>query len=174
MSYFAEWNERINQQDEQALGLYAKEYYGLEQEAYRQILESYPEGQWSGRAIDLAQRLGFGADKMDIFLGFLEGINSSLQQEIDLEGVTDETTIQLDIDYEKLYWNMHEAQAKWLYELAAWEGVIPAARRRELTRDFNREHIAVRTKVGRNDPCPCGSGKKYKACCARKAAQAEA
>ena len=21
------------------------------------------------------------------------------------------------------------------------------------------------TKVGRNDPCPCGSGKKYKRCC---------
>lgn len=21
------------------------------------------------------------------------------------------------------------------------------------------------TKIGRNDPCPCGSGKKYKACC---------
>ena len=24
------------------------------------------------------------------------------------------------------------------------------------------------TKVGRNDPCPCGSGKKYKKCCMRK------
>lgn len=24
-------------------------------------------------------------------------------------------------------------------------------------------------KVGRNDPCPCGSGKKYKACCMLKA-----
>ena len=24
------------------------------------------------------------------------------------------------------------------------------------------------TRVGRNDPCPCGSGKKYKACCMRK------
>ena len=23
-------------------------------------------------------------------------------------------------------------------------------------------------KVGRNDPCPCGSGKKYKKCCANK------
>lgn len=22
-------------------------------------------------------------------------------------------------------------------------------------------------KVGRNDPCPCGSGKKYKVCCGR-------
>ena len=26
------------------------------------------------------------------------------------------------------------------------------------------------TKVGRNDPCPCGSNKKYKACCMRKQA----
>ena len=23
-------------------------------------------------------------------------------------------------------------------------------------------------KVGRNDPCPCGSGKKYKKCCGQK------
>jgi uncharacterized protein YecA (UPF0149 family) len=23
----------------------------------------------------------------------------------------------------------------------------------------------VHTKVGRNDPCPCGSGRKYKKCC---------
>ena len=23
-------------------------------------------------------------------------------------------------------------------------------------------------KVGRNDPCPCGSGKKYKKCCGRE------
>ena len=28
---------------------------------------------------------------------------------------------------------------------------------------------AVRSapRVGRNDPCPCGSGKKYKKCCGR-------
>jgi len=25
-------------------------------------------------------------------------------------------------------------------------------------------------KVGRNDPCPCGSGKKYKKCCGAQAA----
>jgi uncharacterized protein YecA (UPF0149 family) len=24
---------------------------------------------------------------------------------------------------------------------------------------------AVSQKIGRNDPCPCGSGKKYKKCC---------
>ena len=27
------------------------------------------------------------------------------------------------------------------------------------------------TKIGRNDPCPCGSGKKFKKCCAAKAEQ---
>ena len=25
--------------------------------------------------------------------------------------------------------------------------------------------VAKGVKVGRNDPCPCGSGKKYKNCC---------
>jgi preprotein translocase subunit SecA len=34
--------------------------------------------------------------------------------------------------------------------------VIPSARREG-------------PKVGRNDPCPCGSGKKYKNCCGRTA-----
>ena len=27
--------------------------------------------------------------------------------------------------------------------------------------------LHVENKVGRNDPCPCGSGKKYKKCCGR-------
>ncbi|WP_413466092.1 SEC-C metal-binding domain-containing protein [Niallia circulans] len=28
--------------------------------------------------------------------------------------------------------------------------------------------IVFETKVGRNDPCPCGSGEKYKKCCGKK------
>ncbi len=31
-----------------------------------------------------------------------------------------------------------------------------------------RRESARSEKVGRNDPCPCGSGKKYKRCCAGK------
>ena len=30
-----------------------------------------------------------------------------------------------------------------------------------------RKPIVKKNKVGRNDPCPCGSGKKYKKCCGR-------
>ncbi|WP_395879707.1 SEC-C metal-binding domain-containing protein [Desulfallas sp. Bu1-1] len=37
---------------------------------------------------------------------------------------------------------------------------------------FNSRHAVLlrcqtRTKVGRNDPFPCGSGKKYKKCCGK-------
>jgi uncharacterized protein YecA (UPF0149 family) len=33
---------------------------------------------------------------------------------------------------------------------------------------FVRPIVNESPKVGRNDPCPCGSGKKYKKCCGRK------
>ena len=31
-----------------------------------------------------------------------------------------------------------------------------------------KQPVAKKAKVGRNDPCPCGSGKKYKNCCLDK------
>jgi uncharacterized protein YecA (UPF0149 family) len=43
---------------------------------------------------------------------------------------------------------------------AAVEGRAPATRTEPRT--------ATGEKVGRNDPCPCGSGKKYKKCCLSK------
>jgi hypothetical protein len=33
--------------------------------------------------------------------------------------------------------------------------------------DFAKAPVRNETKVGRNDPCPCGSGKKYKKCCGK-------
>ncbi|MDL2223549.1 preprotein translocase subunit SecA [Bacteroidales bacterium OttesenSCG-928-M11] len=35
------------------------------------------------------------------------------------------------------------------------------------TREQKREPLRSEKTVGRNDPCPCGSGKKYKACCGK-------
>lgn len=33
--------------------------------------------------------------------------------------------------------------------------------------DGDGTYKKIQAKVGRNDPCPCGSGKKYKKCCGR-------
>jgi hypothetical protein len=54
------------------------------------------------------------------------------------------------------------AQLKTLYAralLQAPEGATP----------HGGTAVRVEPKVGRNDPCPCGSGKKYKKCCGRAA-----
>ena len=38
----------------------------------------------------------------------------------------------------------------------------------QVMRDKPRAAVTDKPKVGRNDPCPCGSGLKYKQCCLRK------
>ncbi len=168
MSYFDEWNKNIEAKgDRGALSDYAERYYQLETDAYIKILEGYPDAKWKAPAKELAERLGFG-EEMDIFLGFLEGISTSLNKGLDLPNIVDETEVELDIDFAKLYWNMHGASAKWLYGLEQWENVFTAEELIKVTKDFNREHIAVSNKVGRNDPCTCGSGKKYKNCCGKR------
>ena len=35
----------------------------------------------------------------------------------------------------------------------------------EFMRDLRAEEAGATAGVSRNDPCPCGSGKKYKRCC---------
>lgn len=37
------------------------------------------------------------------------------------------------------------------------------------TRSWHEPYVRQEPKIGRNDPCPCGSGKKYKKCCLDKA-----
>ncbi|MHB8170275.1 MAG: preprotein translocase subunit SecA [Thermincolia bacterium] len=34
--------------------------------------------------------------------------------------------------------------------------------------EVSRQPVRVENRIGRNDPCPCGSGKKYKKCCGRE------
>jgi len=41
----------------------------------------------------------------------------------------------------------------------------PAASPQPPNQPVKRKPVKVGVKVGRNDPCPCGSGKKYKKCC---------
>ena len=47
-------------------------------------------------------------------------------------------------------------------EMADEEGEMPEREHKQET--VRRDH----PKIGRNDPCPCGSGKKYKNCCMQK------
>jgi len=47
------------------------------------------------------------------------------------------------------------------------ENAMSSAQNKELSRLLNVAVNAPRPATGRNDPCPCGSGKKFKKCCGR-------
>ena len=61
----------------------------------------------------------------------------------------------------------HHEKALFTCDKGTWYFVDGAPGRQE---PFVREDV----KVGRNDPCPCGSGKKFKKCCGKAASGASA
>ena len=171
-TYYETWIDRSETvRDQTSYTYYINTYYTMEKEAYDKILSAYPDNKefTSGKASELASKLGFNKDTMDIFVGFLDGIQTSLNKEIDVKAVDDETEIDLDINYEKLYYNMRDAKATWLFKLPSWKKVLPDEKAAEIAREYRDANIAHSEKIGRNDPCPCGSGKKYKKCCGKNA-----
>lgn len=168
MSLYSEWMElaqnagRTQKENEQ----FWQQYFDHEKELYKQLLSDH-ETTYFGSFDTLADGFEWYHHH---FIGFLDGINTSLKEPLDLDSIDHDTEITLDIDYEKLLFNMYEAKAPWLYELPEWDGVLDAEKRAEIFREWKASKVFVaEKKVGPNDPCPCGSGKKYKKCCGRSA-----
>ncbi len=139
-------------------------YFTIEKGIYEKIL--LQEEAERGTVAQLAEK--FGTEVM-IMTGFLDGINDSLKEPNPIEEMTEDTEVNLDFDKEKLYYNMVAAKADWLYELPQWDELLTKERRAELYKEQkNSGTVRNEKKIGRNDPCPCGSGKKYKYCCLNK------
>lgn len=162
MSLFTEWQGKVeNQTDNVENQKFFEAYLEKEKDAYKAILASKSTNV-SGRVSELAK--AYDMDNVT-FIGFLDGINSSLESELGLDSINEETEISMYIVLDKLYYNMLNAKATWLYGLEEWDELLTADQRADIRKQFNEDHRAVSNKVGRNDPCPCGSGKKYKKCC---------
>ena len=114
------------------------------------------------------------ADKYHIdimtMVGFLDGINDSLKEANPIEEMEEDTKVNLGFEKSLLYKNMVAAGADWLYELEEWNDIFDEDTRKSLYKE-QKESTTIHKapKVYPNDPCPCGSGKKYKKCCGRNA-----
>lgn len=108
----------------------------------------------------------YGMDPVP-FIGFLDGINTSLKQELQLDELEADTVLDAEVDIRELYKNMLDYKAKHLYTLPGWDDLLTPEERTAIRRDWlaSKQKFAEHPNVGRNDPCPCGSGKKYKKCC---------
>ena len=141
-----------------------KNYFLVEKGIYEKILKN-PKDIITCTVAELATK--FDTDIQTV-TGFLDGINDSLNKPNSIEEMKEDTVISLDINLEKLYYNMVEAKADWLYNLPQWDALLSEEKRKELYKSQKKSTTVVKEKkVGRNDPCPCGSGKKYKFCCGK-------
>ena len=166
MGLLQQWNKTAysKEMDKATIQNFWGTYFEIEKSIYKKLL-SEPDSEVMGTVKELAAKFGVEVFTMT---GFLKGINESLVVPNPIEEMEEDTVVSLAFDKERLYRNMVTAKAEWLYELPEWDDIFTKEQRNE----FYREQKAAGTvrnenKIGRNDPCPCGSGKKYKKCCGR-------
>ncbi|MFG6384323.1 MAG: SEC-C domain-containing protein [Lachnospiraceae bacterium] len=166
MALLEQWRSiAYNQEtDKGELQRFWQRYFLLEKGVYEKLLEN-PDEIVEGTVKELAER--FGLSIMDM-TGFLDGINESLITENPIEEMEEDTRVNLVFDKKRLYMNMVDAKADWLYELPQWEKIFDEDTRNKLYIEQKKSGTIVKKdKIYPNDPCPCGSGKKYKKCCGR-------
>ena len=141
------------------------EYFRLEKGFYEKLL---PEKEVvKGTVKELCEKYG-----IDVFYmtGILDGINDSLVTPNPIEEMDEDTMMSLEYDKELLYKNMVAAGADWLYNLEQWDEYFTEDEKKALYKEQKSSTtIKKEEKVYPNDPCPCGSGKKYKKCCGKNA-----
>ena len=166
MSIYEKWRELVvaSSQTQEAQQAFWDDFCSQEQGIYEKILgekKSHIEGTFR----ELVEEYGVSPE---FFMGFLDGINDSIEQRNDLEHLKEEDSLLLNINFEKLYYNMLAVPAPWLFELEEWDAILDQDQKKAIDKEYKRSKIVVKeNRVGRNDPCPCGSGKKYKKCCGK-------
>ena len=166
MSLLQDWRDvAYNQKaDRKQLQKFWADYFLIEKGIYEKLLAS-PDEEVKGTVKELAEK--YDIDVMTM-VGFLDGINDSLKAPNPIEEMDENTEVSLAFDKELLYKNMVDAKADWLYDLPMWDEIFTPEKKKELYLEQKKSGTIVKgKKIGRNDPCPCGSGKKYKYCCGR-------
>lgn len=164
MSLYTEWKDLLENQTDETFESFWKEYSDAEIAIYTHII-SHSDEKLKGCVKELSEKFSC---RTVMFEGFLDGIESSLKNSLAVQEVTEDTEIELDVDFEKLYYNMWKADAPHLYSLDSWDVLFTPKKKKEIIKEFKKSKVYhAPVKVGRNEPCPCGSGKKYKNCCGK-------
>lgn len=164
MTLYEEWQDLLTHQTEDSFDDFWEKYAGAEQKLYKVLLEQ-DEKAFEGKFADIAKKYEIEPVFM---MAFLDGITESLNSPLETENISEDSDISLSVDYEKLYFNMHKANAPHLFQISAWENKLTADKMSEIEKEYKKSKTYVKEQTPkRNDPCPCGSGKKYKKCCGK-------
>ena len=164
MTLYEQWKELIENQTEETFEEFWEEYAGAETKLYSAILDD-PAKKIEGTLGELAAE---NEIRPVIYMGFLDGIDTSLKKSQDFQSFDENSKVEIEIEPETLFYNMLAAGADYLYGLPQWEDILGLDKMKEIAKKYKQSKTVVKEKkIGRNEPCPCGSGKKYKQCCGR-------
>lgn len=168
MALLEQWRKTAYSEnvDKQTLQRLWTAYFQEEKNIYEELLKD-PDTVVRGTVKELAEKYGVSIMSMT---GFLDGINDSLKEKNPIEEMEEDTEVNLGFDKELLYKNMVAAEADWLYNLEEWNDIFDEETKKALYKEQKSSTtIHKPPKIYPNDPCPCGSGKKYKKCCGKNA-----
>ena len=165
MALLDAWRKKAYQEPDKAkMSKLWQAYFLKEKEIYKELLKN-PDEEVKGTVKELAEKYN---TTISFMTGFLDGIQESLVEPNPIETMESDTEVSLKFDKELLYMNMVGAEAEWLYGLEEWNDIFDEETRKELYKKQKSSTTIVKgPKVYPNDPCPCGSGKKYKKCCGK-------
>ncbi len=165
MTLCEQWLQKAYDRQGLPLKKFWDDFAPQEEKIYKKILVEKPK-EIKGTIKELSDRYGLAPD---FILGFIDGINEATTAPYTVEQIKDleeDSEIYLGLDYEKLFKKMVEFKAEHLYTLPEWDGIYNEEQRKNFYVEQKRSATVVKKeKIGRNEPCTCGSGKKYKKCC---------
>ena len=163
MSLYKMWSVEAYDMEGKAKKRFWDAYTPAESKIYEGLLAS-KTNKLNGTVTELAERFKV---KTHYVCGFLDGIREALNEELDVKELDENSVIDVSFEFEALLKKMVEYKADRLYNLPQWDHVIDPETRQKIIKEQKNLRTVFRSeeKTGRNDPCPCGSGKKYKKCC---------
>ncbi|MFI3173586.1 MAG: SEC-C metal-binding domain-containing protein [Bacillota bacterium] len=162
MSLYSIWMDHAFSQEGHSVDALWDVFLPKEQKIY-EFLIGQNQTTLEGTILELAEKFSMSSEE---FVGFLDGINESLEERFQMDSLEETTKIKLVVDFERLYKKMVEYKADHLMNLKEWDVVFDDTRRKQFTLEQKKSRTIINPKkIGRNDPCTCGSGKKYKRCC---------
>lgn len=163
MALYEQWQNLFSDKSDEEYTQYFQLYLLKEKDVYAKLLAN-KQDTIKGKVSDLAKEFELTDEEM---CGFLDGINESIEKPMDIEKIEADSEIDIKIIWKELYRNMLKVPAEWLFDLDEWDNIYTVEERKEIKKEYNAERQAKSEKVGRNEPCPCGSGKKFKKCCGK-------
>lgn len=162
MGLYENWFKKAYTRDGKINNLLWDEYIPQEQKVYEYLLENKVT-ELSGTIKELADKFKMTPEYVT---GLIDGLNDTQVPPINLENIDENQTVSIHINFEVLYKKMVEYKADHLYTLPQWDHVFTEEERKNFYKSQKSSTTVINSnKVGRNDLCPCGSGKKYKRCC---------